>query len=449
MRFIADFHVHSKYSRATSKEMDVENLARWAPIKGINLMGTGDFTHPNYFAELRLRLKPAEEGLYRLKKGDSPTRFVLTAETSHIYSQNGKSHRIHIIIFAPDLETVGKINSKLARIGNIASDGRPILGTPVKDMVKLLLDISPKCFIVPAHAWTPWFSVFGSASGFDSIEECFGDQTKNIYCIETGLSSDPPMNWRLSALDKITLISNSDAHSPRKIGREANVFNCELSYSDIIKTIKTKDPKKLLHTIEFFPEEGKYHYNGHRACKVIMSPAESKKYSDICPVCKKPLTIGVCHRVEALADRPEKFVPPDAIPNKYLIPLEEIIADAQGVTVTAKSVLETYHKLIAQGTSEFNILLDMPIGELDSFAPPRIAEAVRLVREKKLNIIPGYDGVYGKVAIFGNPAYSDKDPNAGKESDLQPETPSLTDIRKDSGGGYQPPAPIQTQIRMF
>ena len=280
MKFIADFHVHSKYSRATSKEMDVENLARWAPIKGINLMGTGDFTHPNYFAELRLRLKPVEEGLYRLKKGDSPTRFILTAETSHIYSQNGKSHRIHLIIFAPDLETVGKINTKLARIGNIASDGRPILGTPAKDMVKLVLDISPKCFVVPAHAWTPWFSVFGSSSGFNSIEECFGDQTKNIYCIETGLSSDPPMNWRLSALDKITLISNSDAHSPRKIGREANAFDCDLSYSDIINTLKTKDAKKLLYTIEFFPEEGKYHFDGHRNDNHVLAVEEDADDAD-------------------------------------------------------------------------------------------------------------------------------------------------------------------------
>jgi len=449
MKFIADFHVHSKYSRATSKEMDVENLARWAPIKGINLMGTGDFTHPNYFAELRLRLKPVEEGLYRLKKGDSPTRFILTAETSHIYSQNGKSHRIHLIIFAPDLETVGKINTKLARIGNIASDGRPILGTPAKDMVKLVLDISPKCFVVPAHAWTPWFSVFGSSSGFNSIEECFGDQTKNIYCIETGLSSDPPMNWRLSALDKITLISNSDAHSPRKIGREANAFDCELSYSDIINTLKTKDAKKLLYTIEFFPEEGKYHYDGHRTCNVILSPAESKKHNDICPVCKKKLTIGVCHRVADLADRPENFVPPNAIPNKYLIPLEEIIANALGVTVTANSVLETYHKLIAQGKSEFNILLDMPINELDSFAPPRIAEGVRLVRAKKLNIIPGYDGVFGKISIFEKPDY-DKSGGSEDESNLPAKDktqPSL--IKEDNKTSYQAIEPSPMQMRMF
>ena len=449
MKFIADFHVHSKYSRATSKEMDVENLARWAPIKGINLMGTGDFTHPNYFAELRLRLKQVEEGLYRLKKGDSPTRFILTAETSHIYSQNGKSHRIHLIIFAPDLETVGKINSKLARIGNIASDGRPILGTPAKDMVKLVLDISPKCFVVPAHAWTPWFSVFGSSSGFNSIEECFGDQTKNIYCIETGLSSDPPMNWRLSALDKITLISNSDAHSPRKIGREANAFDCDLSYSDIINTLKTKDAKKLLYTIEFFPEEGKYHYDGHRTCNVILSPAESKKHNDICPVCKKKLTIGVCHRVADLADRPENFVPPNAIPNKYLIPLEEIIANALGVTVTANSVLETYHKLIAQGKSEFNILLDMPINELDSFAPPRIAEGVRLVRAKKLNIIPGYDGVFGKISIFEKPDY-DKSGGSEDESNLPAKDktqPSL--IKEDNKTSYQAIEPSPMQMRMF
>jgi uncharacterized protein (TIGR00375 family) len=450
MRFIADFHVHSKYSRATSKDMDAENLARWAAIKGINLMGTGDFTHPNYFAELRLRLKPAEEGLYRLKKGDSPTRFILTAETSHIYKQNGKSHRIHIILFAPDLETAGKINSKLARLGNIASDGRPILGTPVQDMVKLLLDISPKCFIVPAHAWTPWFSVFGSASGFDSIEECFGDQSKNIHCIETGLSSDPAMNWRLSALDKITLISNSDAHSPRKIGREANAFDCQLAYSEIIDTLKTKNGKKLLYTIEFFPEEGKYHYNGHRACNVIQSPGESKKTGNACPVCKKPLTIGVCHRVEALADRPAGFTPPNAIPNKYLIPLEEIIADALDMGTASNTVSEAYHKLIARGKNEFNILLDMPLDELNSFAPPRIAEAVKLVREKKLNIIPGYDGVFGKISIFKNPKYGENQADGDKKDGSWPGSPPSAVVKEDSGSGYQTPEPPPpTQIRMF
>ncbi|MDI6733088.1 MAG: endonuclease Q family protein, partial [Planctomycetota bacterium] len=439
MKFIADFHVHSKYSRATSRDMDVENLARWAEIKGINVISTGDFTHPNYFAELRLRLKPAEDGLYRLKKGNSITRFILTTETSHMFSIKGRSYRVHIIIFAPDIETVTKINTKLSRIGNISSDGRPILGLPAKEMVKLLLDISPKCFIVPAHAWTPWFSVFGSASGFDSLEECFEEETKNIYCIETGLSSDPPMNWRLSALDKITLISNSDAHSPRKIGREANVFDCDLSYTEIINTLKTKDVTKLLYTIEFFPAEGKYHYDGHRACNIIFSPSESKKHNNICTVCKKKLTIGVCHRVEDLSDRAEGLLPPGAIPNKYLIPLEEIIAEALSVGVATQKVADEYKKLIARGKNEFHILLDMPIEEIKVIAPPRIAEGIQLMREKKLNIIPGYDGVFGKVAIFNKPSY-DKSDDKNSTDNTKDVFPVQT-IRETPLSSYKATAP--------
>ncbi|GAG29515.1 unnamed protein product, partial [marine sediment metagenome] len=245
-------------------------------IKGISLLGTGDFTHPNYFAELRLRLEPDGKGLYRLKKGgNKTTRFILTTEISNMYSHNGRMRKIHTVIFAPSFEVVKEINGKLKRIGNISSDGRPIFGQPVKEMVKLVMDTSPDCFIVPAHIWTPWFSLFGANSGFDSVEECFEEEAKHIYCIETGLSSDPEMNWRLSALDKISFISNSDAHSPRKIGREANVFDCDLSYREIIDVLKTKDPKRLLYTVEFFPEEGKYHFDGHRNCGIVFSPKES------------------------------------------------------------------------------------------------------------------------------------------------------------------------------
>ncbi|MFH0888524.1 MAG: endonuclease Q family protein [Planctomycetota bacterium] len=447
MKFIADFHVHSKYSRATSKDMNVETLARWAEIKGINVLGTGDFTHPNYFAELRLRLTPAEEGLYRLKKDKSPTRFILTSEVSHIFTQNGKSHRVHIIIFAPDLETVAKINAQLNRIGNISSDGRPILGLPVKDLVKLVLDVSPKCFLVPAHAWTPWFSVFGASSGFDSIEECFEEQSENIYCIETGLSSDPPMNWRLSALDKITLISNSDAHSPRKIGREANVFDCDLSYSEIINVLKTKDTKKFLNTIEFFPEEGKYHYDGHRNCNVILSPDETKKHKNICPVCKKPLTIGVCHRVELLADRPVNFIPPNVIGYKSLIPLEEIIANALGQGVGTVGVEEEYKKLIARGKNEFNILLDIPIDELRLLAPPRIVDGIRLVRERKLNIIPGYDGVFGKISLFEKPKY---DESISEKTGFEDSPKIAADsVKEEAKISYRIPDIKPAQLKMF
>jgi len=456
MKFIADFHVHSKYSRATSKEMDVENLARWAAIKGIDLMTTGDWTHPNYLAELKLRLTPAEDGLYRLKKSTSPTRFILTTEISHIYTQKGKSHRIHMLVFAPDIETVIKINTKLARNYNLASDGRPILGMPAKDMVKTVLDISPKCFLVPAHAWTPWFSIFGSASGFDSIEECFEEESKNIHCIETGLSSDPPMNWRLSALDKITLISNSDAHSPRKIGREANIFDCDLSYSEIVNVLKTKDRTKFLSTIEFFPEEGKYHYDGHRACNIIFSPAESKKHNEICPVCKRKLTIGVCSRVEALADRPacpatdcpggNKTVPPYVIPYKSLIPLEEIIADALGQGVGTAGVENEYKKMIERGKSEFNILLNLPIEQMKLTAPPRIVEGIRLVREGKLNIIPGHDGVFGKIAIFQTPAYDEK---AEAEEESSSKTTQVSEPPKTTYQASEPPDKPPMQMSMF
>jgi uncharacterized protein (TIGR00375 family) len=267
----------------------------------------------------------------------------------------------------------------------------------------MILDISPDCLIVPAHAWTPHFSVFGSNSGFDSLEECFGEETKNIYCIETGLSSDPAMNWRLSALDRITLISNSDAHSPHKLGREANVFDCELSYQTILEVLKTKDTKRFLYTIEFFPAEGKYHFDGHRNCKIVFSPEESRQHKNICPVCKKPLTIGVMNRVEKLADRPVGFRPPNAIPARYLIPLGEIIADTLGVATGTTSVDNIYQEMIKKGGNEFNILLNLKPDEIARFAPERVAEGIKLMREGKVKIIPGHDGVYGKISIFDTP----------------------------------------------
>lgn len=406
MKFIADFHIHSRYSRATSPDMNIEILAQWAKRKGITLLGTGDFTHPNYFAEIRLRLTPTGKGLFTLKKGDKSTHFILTTEISNIFSQANKLRKIHSLIFAPSFEVVEKINKQLKRIGNISSDGRPIFGQPVKDMVKLVLDISPECFIVPAHAWTPWFSLFGSNSGFDSIEECFGEEAKNICCIETGLSSDPAMNWRLSALDKITLISNSDAHSPRKLGREANVFDADLSYQEIINILKTKDLKKFLYTVEFFPEEGKYHFDGHRNCNVVLSPEESKKNNNICPVCKRLLTIGVMNRVEALADRTNGYLPPNAIPYKSLVPLEEIIAEALGVSSNTAGVEKEYMRMIEKEGNEFRILLDLTLDELSQITSDRIVEGIKLVREGKLKIIPGHDGVYGKISIFDRTANS-------------------------------------------
>ena len=401
MKFVADFHLHSKYSRATSQEMNLENLDKWGQIKGIKVLGTGDFTHPEWFKELKEKLKEEERGLLKLKDGHSETRFILTTEISCVYSKGGKVRKIHIILFAPSFEVVEKINAHLGWVGNLKADGRPTLGLDAKELTKIVLGISSNCLIVPAHIWTPWFSLFGSRSGFDSLEECFEEYSEHIFAGETGLSSDPAMNWRVSALDKITLISNSDSHSPSRIGREANVFDTALDYFSILEAIKKKDKEKLLYTIEFYPEEGKYHYDGHRLCNIRMSPEESKKTGGICPNCGKPLTIGVLNRVEQLADRPEHFVPQNAIPFKRLVPLEEIIAQALNVNKVAKQVRRDYQNLIKIFGSEFNILLSVSKEDLEKVAGPKIAEGVIRAREGRVIAEPGYDGVYGKIRVFG------------------------------------------------
>ncbi len=410
MRYICDFHIHSKYSRATSKLMEPENLARWAKIKGIDVIGTGDFTHPAYFAELKEKLTPAESGLYKFKgEKNNGTRFVLTAEISCIYSKNSKVRKIHILLLVPSLEAAEKINLKLSAIGNLRSDGRPILGLDAKELLKIALNVSPACFVVPAHAWTPWFSIFGSKSGFDSIEECFEDYAKYIFAIETGLSSDPAMNWRLSALDKIALISNSDAHSPENLGREANIFEGDkIDYYSLMSAIKNKGqsdisktlPVKFVSTIEFFPEEGKYHFDGHRLCKVSFSPKETKEHKNICPVCGRTLTLGVDYRVDVLADRPEKFTPPGAVPFKNMIPLREIVAEALGIGKASKAVVGEYERMIAVFGSEFKILLDADEESLKKNALPIIAEGIIRMRQGKVIIKPGYDGEYGIIKIF-------------------------------------------------
>jgi len=415
MKFVADFHIHSKYSRATSKDMDVEHLDKWAKIKGIKVLGTGDFTHPVYFKELKAALEPAEPGLFKLKSAavkrtkkllgdfqlpENDTRFMLTAEISCIYSKKNRTRKVHVLIFAPSFEVVEKINARLGWIGNIQSDGRPILGLDAKELAKIVLDISKDCMIIPAHAWTPWFSVFGSASGFDSLEECFDEYTKHIYAIETGLSSDPAMNWRLSQLDKITLISNSDSHSPSRIGREANVFDTKIDYYSIMDVLKKKDEKKFLYTVEFFPEEGKYHADGHRKCNIVFNPEETHKNKGICPVCKKPLTIGVLYRVMQLADRPEGYKPEKAIPYKSLVPLDQIIADTLDLGVATKGVQKKYTEIINNLGSEFNVLLNATRGEIESVSSVGIAEGVLRVREGRLKIEPGYDGEFGVVKIF-------------------------------------------------
>ena len=400
MKFIADFHLHSKYSRATSRDMDLESLDKWAKIKGIKVLGTGDFTHPEWFENLKTKLEPVEPGTFKLKNSDSETRFILTTEISCIYSKGGRVRKIHIIIFAPSFEVVENINVQLSWIGNLKSDGRPILGLDAKELAKIVLGASPDCLVIPAHAWTPWFAIFGSKSGFNSIEECFEDYSKYIYALETGLSSDPAMNWRLSSLDNVALISNSDSHSPKKIGREANVFDTEINYKEIVEAIKTKNPQKFLYTIEFYPEEGKYHFDGHRNCGIKLSPRETKKYNGICPVCGKPLTIGVLNRVEELADREEGFRPANSIPFKSLVPLEEIVADALNHNTGTKEVEKEYQKLIEKLGSEFNILLDAPRETLEGATLPEIAEGIMRVREGKVFKEAGYDGVYGKIKVF-------------------------------------------------
>lgn len=420
-RIIADLHVHSGFSRATSKDMNVATMALWAKKKGINLLGTGDFTHPIHFANLKAALKSAGNGLYTTSI--EPVFFMLTAEISSIYSFKGKVRRIHNIIISPSIEVAEKINRALQKRGNLSSDGRPILGTPAKDLLKIVLDISDDCLFVPAHAWTPWFSIFGSNSGFDSIEECFGEYSKYIYAIETGLSSDPEMNWRLSALDKITLISNSDAHSPGKLGREANIFNCKMDYYEIMDAIKRKDKKRFLYTVEFFPEEGKYHYDGHRLCNILFSPEETKKQNNICPVCKKPLTVGVMNRVNEIADRKEGFIPDNAIPSKHMVPLEEIIAEAFNTKVNTVKVKREYEKLVALHT-EFEILIDLPEAELYKIADRKITEGILKVRAGDINIIPGYDGVYGRISIFSKQPHADIK-EGKKPLNIEPEQRSL------------------------
>jgi uncharacterized protein (TIGR00375 family) len=414
MKIIADFHVHSGYSRATSKEMNVARMALWAKKKGINLLGTGDFTHPIHFANLKSSLHSAGNGLFTTKREPS-VFFILTTEISCIYSYKGRVRKTHSIIMAPSIVVVDKINNILRKLGNISSDGRPILGMSAKDLLKIVLDVSEDCLFVPAHVWTPWFSLFGSKSGFDSLEECFDEYSRYIYAVETGLSSDPEMNWRLSALDNITLISNSDAHSPNKLGREGNVFDCKIDYHDIIDVIKKKDAARFLHTIEFFPEEGKYHYDGHRACNVLFSPEETKQHKGICPVCKKALTVGVMNRVDELADRENGFVPDNVIPSRHVVPLEEIIASAFNVGVNSLRVKREYERLVEIHT-EYTILLDLTQSELYKIADTRIAEGVLRVRAGDISITPGYDGEFGRISLFSKKSTSIKD----KEKNIPP-----------------------------
>jgi len=398
MKFVADFHIHSKYSRATSKDMEIPQLAKWAKLKGINLLGTGDFTHHLWLQELKQHLGAQEQkGLFSYEG----IHFILTAEISSIFSQNGKVYRVHNMVMAPSFGIVEEINKALSKLGNLASDGRPILGISCIKLGEVLSKISKDIMLVPAHIWTPWFSVFGSNSGFNSLEEAFGEYVGNITALETGLSSDPAMNWRLSKLDKYSLISNSDSHSPQRIGREANVFDCEMDYYEIKKVLEEKDNKKFLYTIEFFPEEGKYHFDGHRNCDLRLSPAETKKYNGVCPRCARPITKGVLNRVEELADRPQGYIPENNIGYKSMVSLDEIIADIKGVDKKSKAVTREYQGIVPAFGSEFDILVNATEKELFAKLPEKIAEGIKRVREGRVKIEPGYDGEYGIIKIFG------------------------------------------------
>ena len=408
MRFTADLHIHSRHSRATSKDMSLESLWKWAQLKGIAVIGTGDFTHPKWFQEIKDKLETIANNIFKLKNNyqsiDIPIScsaevyFMLTAEISCIYSKNGKVRKIHSLVFVPDLATAARMNAVLSKIGNLSSDGRPILGLDAKELLKIVLDISDDALLIPAHAWTPHFSVFGANSGFDSLEECFEELTPHIFAIETGLSSDPLMNWRLSSLDRITLISNSDAHSPAKLGREANIFDTEISYKAMMNAIKTRDGFE--GTIEFFPEEGKYHYDGHRTCGISLSPKETVKHNYLCPVCGKRVTVGVMHRVEKLADRENGFRPSGAPPFYSLVPLPEIIAEAIKVGVNSKAVNNEYLHIIEKLGNEFKILMDIPLNDIERASSPIIREAIARMRSGNVYISPGFDGEYGKIKIF-------------------------------------------------
>lgn len=417
MRFIADLHIHSRFSRATSQEMDIPAIAQMAKMKGMKLVATGDFTHPQYFESLITHLRDGGNGLFLY--GD--TYFILSAEVNNIYSEGGRLRRIHNLIYAPSLESAQEITKLLARYGKIEVDGRPTVSISSYNLVAQVLEIDPRAFIVPAHIWTPWFSLYGSNSGFDSFKQCFGDMADEVFAVETGLSSDPPMNWRLSELDKKTLISNSDAHSPSRLGREANVFNCELDYDTIRMVLKTKDRSRLLFTIEFFPEEGKYHYDGHRSCGIRMSPNEAMLSGNLCPICGRGLTVGVLHRVEELADRKPDETPGDVIPFKHLVPLEEIVAEAMEKGRDTATVAHRYEELIRALGSEFEILMEVPIEDIRR-VDAKVAEGVERMRQKQVSLDPGYDGVFGIVQVLPGEKRRAVEPGAlvkGEEKQLR------------------------------
>jgi uncharacterized protein (TIGR00375 family) len=413
MKFVADLHLHSHFSRATSKNLNLEYLSKWAQLKGVQVVGTGDIAHPGWLEEMKKKLQPAEEGLFKLKEEFStpiqkevfkacqnPIRFMLAGEISNIYKKNDKVRKIHNVVFLPSFEAVEKLQAALEKIGNIRSDGRPILGLDARDLLEIVLETDPQAYLIPAHIWTPWFSLLGSMSGFDSVEECFEELAPHIFALETGLSSDPPMNWRLSALDRYTLVSNSDAHSPQKLAREANVFDTELSYPAIFEALKTGDSEAFLGTIEFFPEEGKYHYDGHRKCGIRWDPKTTLTHKGTCPECGRPVTVGVMHRVETLADREEGEGPAQRHPFKSLIPLPEILAEVYEVGVSSKRVRDSFEILLAKLGPELDILQQVPLEDIEKVGGSLSAEGVRRMRSGEIQVAAGFDGEYGTIRLF-------------------------------------------------
>ncbi len=419
MKTIADLHIHSRFSRATSKRISVEEIARFAQTKGLNLVGTGDFTHPSWIRELREDLvEQPDTDLLGPSKTTARVRFVLSGEVSTVFEFGGKIKKIHHLILTPSFETAAQVNSSLSRYGNLSLDGRPTLKMSAAHLVEEVKTISSDNEVIPAHAWTPWFSLFGAFSGFDRIEDCYQDMTKHIHALETGLSSDPPMNWRLSTLDRFSLISNSDSHScwPWRIGREANVFELQrVTYAEVLRVIREKDTQRFRFTIETHPAYGKYHWTGHRTCNVSLSPREAAKFSNICPVCRRQLTKGVDQRVEELADRPVHYKPAEAIDFMHLLPLSEIIAKVVNAPSGAQSVWKIYNDLVSRFGNEYRVLIDAPVSEISKVAEGEIIEAIEKVRRNKVKIIPGYDGVYGQLAFLESDECEDAQPTGTEQ----------------------------------
>jgi len=411
--YVADLHIHSYYSRATSKTLDLEHLALWAQIKGVQLVATGDIAHPKWLAEMQEKLEPAEDGLYRLKEEvlapvqeevpvacRAPVRFLLGGEISNIYKRHEKVRKVHNLCFFPTFGALERFQATLEKIGNIRSDGRPILGLDSRDLLEITLETDARGHFIPAHIWTPWFAMFGSKSGFDTVEECFGDLTDHIFALETGLSADPAMCWRVSELDKYTLVSNSDAHSPPKLAREACLFHTAWSYDALFGALQTGDPDQYQGTLEFFPEEGKYHFDGHRKCGVRWHPQTSIAHGDICSVCGKPVTVGVMHRVEELADRPEGEKPARHHPYRSIIPLPEILSEVEKVGASSKRVQGIYFDLLGKLGNELGILLELPLHEIERVGGTLLAEGIRRMRENEVTIAGGFDGEFGIIKLF-------------------------------------------------